>query len=705
MPLSLSGSLSRLRRVGRKPNASPREPNTTFAAPGDDSPLSMLKNRTIYAFSQNKSGEIFSVSEEFDLFCISSHICRQCQLIFQHLPSLSSGAGTVRVKHHANKTTLEQSARTCGLCDLFILAYNLINPKYEYEFFGKPGVVYIVVSPAIEGRRWLVRWCYPSDEDGEDDTRGCSIVIDPARGVDPSVEISNFSTSTRDGLHVAKSWLDACQSHEACNTTSETLPTRLLDLTGTPRLCLGANLGPIKYATLSHCWGSIPFQTLERENLQQFFTQIPTSALQKTFQEAIQTATYMGLQYLWIDSLCIIQDSEEDWRVESSMMASVYGNSSLNISASGARDGSQGCFFPRNKTRRCQVQVENDFFDCYPRNLHLALEIQPLYFRGWTLQERILPRRTLHCTRGQLFWECNQTRFCEILPTENPMEEAIRYGDRLLDKSATPSDQWHRIVARYSACMLTNPRDKLVALSGLARRFQNTTNETYVAGLWKEHLQYDLCWWVLSESQASNSEVYRAPSWSWAHLDGQVNFISAHQYNINTDILNFHASVLDVQLELKDQENTFGEILSGTLRLACEYLLPATIEKGDDYFQFSYIGGEPSSVEVEVYLDTLNISNLRRELDVHILPLVAVQCTLKAMNNCAGLVVRPTGVKLGQYKRIGYYALGDGMVGKVLTRPYIEAVQKGDSQVVEDELYVEVCVDQSGKKQRIIELV
>jgi hypothetical protein len=114
---------------------------------------------------------------------VSSHICRQCQLIFRHLPPLSSGAGTVRVKHHANKTTLEQSATTCGLCDLFILAFNLIEPNYEYEFYGKPGVVYIGVSPAIEGRSWRVRWCYPSDEDSRYGTRGCSIVIDPTRGV------------------------------------------------------------------------------------------------------------------------------------------------------------------------------------------------------------------------------------------------------------------------------------------------------------------------------------------------------------------------------------------------------------------------------------------------------------------------------------------------------------------------------------------
>ncbi|KAN0104287.1 HET domain containing protein [Hyaloscypha variabilis] len=632
MPFSLRASISKLRRLGRKPEASPPEPNTTAALPDHDSLSIILRNRIFAPFDQNKTGEIISLSDETDL----------SSLIFYHLPPLSSGAGTVKVKHHPDKSTLKQSATTCSLCDLFVLALDLLKPDYEYEFYGKPGVVYIVISPTIGGRNWRVRWCYPVDEDDGYGARGCSIVINPSQKV---VEISNISTSTRDGLPVAKDWLNACQSHETCNTTSETLPTRLIDLTGTPRLCLGANLGPIKYATLSHCWGSLPFQTLQEKDLQEFFTQIPPSALRKTFQEAIETAKYMGFQYLWIDSLCIIQDSEEDWRVESSLMASVYGNSSLNISASGARDGSQGCFFPRAKTRRCQVQVENNLFDCYPRKLQLQLETQPLYFRGWTLQERILPKRTLYCMRAQLFWECNQTRLCEMLPTEKPTEEDFRYGDRFLERTVTLSNQWHRIVSGYSACELTHPRDKLVALSGLARRFQNITKETYVAGLWKERLQSDLRWWVLLKSKASSPEVYRAPSWSWAHLDGQVDFFSAYQFDANTDILSFHISILDAQLEFKVSRNPYGEILSGTLRVACEYLLPATIEKEDDYVRFLYIGGEP--ILADVYLDTLNISSPPRELDVHILPLVAVQCSLKSANNCAGLVVQPTGVRTG----------------------------------------------------------
>lgn len=183
MPLSLSGSLSKLRRLGRKPKASPTEPNTTAAASSHGSLSVMFKNVIISTFDQNKSGEIISLSDESHLSCVSPHICRQCQLIFHHLPPLSSSTRAVKVKHHANKTILEQSTTTCSLCYLFILAFNLIEPDYGYEFYGKPGVVYIQVFPTIEGRSWRVKWCYPPDEDDGHGTRGCSIVIDPTRDV------------------------------------------------------------------------------------------------------------------------------------------------------------------------------------------------------------------------------------------------------------------------------------------------------------------------------------------------------------------------------------------------------------------------------------------------------------------------------------------------------------------------------------------
>lgn len=153
----------------------------------------------------------------------------------------------------------------------------------------------------------------------------------------PGSDASGSSCNTRDALPQAKAWLTRCMSThhscvlDSCNTTDydnqdAKLPTRLVDLRNASiRLCLGIDLEPgTKYATLSHCWGNKRFLTLKGDNYLEFLSQIPAEALSRTFLHAIEVAQYLGFQYLWIDSLCIIQDSNDDWKKESSLMSMVY---------------------------------------------------------------------------------------------------------------------------------------------------------------------------------------------------------------------------------------------------------------------------------------------------------------------------------------------------------------------------------------------
>lgn len=108
---------------------------------------------------------------------------------------------------------------------------------------------------------------------------------------------------------------------------------------------------------MSHCWGGVAFNSLTKANFSSFREIIPVSTLSKTFQNAIYIARYIGIEYIWIDSLCIIQDDLEDWRRESSLMATVYGGSHINLAASGASNGNVGCFFKRQASWRCQVEA------------------------------------------------------------------------------------------------------------------------------------------------------------------------------------------------------------------------------------------------------------------------------------------------------------------------------------------------------------
>jgi hypothetical protein len=131
----------------------------------------------------------------------------------------------------------------------------------------------------------------------------------------------------------------------------------------------------VQYASLSHCWGKLKIITLTTSNLAGFQHEIPLKELPKTFQEAIYVTRYLGLQYIWIDSLCILQDSSEDWAKESVQMADVYGAAEINIAATGAADGSGGCFFERSDSWRTQVSVSSQLFEIFSK---VILPIQTL---------------------------------------------------------------------------------------------------------------------------------------------------------------------------------------------------------------------------------------------------------------------------------------------------------------------------------------
>lgn len=153
------------------------------------------------------------------------------------------------------------------------------------------------------------------------------------------------------------SWLKQCaENHDRCNALvpEPWAPTRLLDISryddGLLRLVENNHNISSKqpYATLSHCWGRNPIIRTLTSRLEEFHRGIPLHELSKSFREAITVARHLKVQYLWIDSLCIVQDSQEDWTREASTMSKVYRYALINIAATGASDGTQGCFWKRN---------------------------------------------------------------------------------------------------------------------------------------------------------------------------------------------------------------------------------------------------------------------------------------------------------------------------------------------------------------------
>jgi len=159
-------------------------------------------------------------------------------------------------------------------------------------------------------------------------------------------------------------------------------------------VCRGDSLpAGTPYLTLSHCWGNVKFLTTTCANLLSFETSLPVNKLSKTFQDALYATVTLGFQYVWIDSLCIVQDDPEDWERESLRMHDVYRNASCNISASGFSDGQTGFMLPQRCNRNVPVLVTSKTGKQHyviRDNPWEEMKKGPIFSRAWTLQEQLL---------------------------------------------------------------------------------------------------------------------------------------------------------------------------------------------------------------------------------------------------------------------------------------------------------------------------
>lgn len=311
-------------------------------------------------------------------------------------------------------------------------------------------------------------------------------------------------------MELAQNWIRVCQEfHTECTAHSKVhgLPTRLIDLGLSDADLRLSIVNPddfrgAKYATLSHCWGQLQFLKLSRDNLASFKTSIPYRDLTQTFKDAIKVARHCAFRYLWIDSLCIIQDDRDDWAIEAPRMASVYGGSSLNISAAAANDGSEGLFFNRdpNLVQRCLVLADvnwpalsgrlstssytarestvsieknnsKSLIYCIESGLSKRAFELPLFRRAWVFQERFLTPRTLHFGSTQIFWECQSQLCYETLPNGvSDMRGSLGYDSGCIMHMRKGFERsWSNVVDNYSKGELTNISDKLVAISGMSQ--------------------------------------------------------------------------------------------------------------------------------------------------------------------------------------------------------------------------------------------
>jgi len=391
-------------------------------------------------------------------------------------------------------------------------------------------------------------------------------------------------TSAAPAFQVAAARLRKCMlEHRHCeggNTPSGTpLPQRVIDV-GPPggsqplRLYPGEGLSDV-YFTLSYRWDIEGFDRASfmttKANIRSYYFEIPEARLPQVMQDAIRITREFGVRYLWIDALCIVQDSHKDWACQAKEMAAIYKNSTLTIAAAAdTRDGEGlGCFRPRPQRRVRPVYCGMKWPDGSPVYLFADRRvagggIRPrsvLDRRAWILQEQLLSRRILtYSDRGLLFWDCVATSASESFPCGIPTfyDADLQHSELRLFKRSILQEwshegidpnpaslaaakrqlyrHWRRVVEDYSARCLTYERDKLMALSGLAKEVADFVEDRLIFGLWEGQLWRELLWWVRERSAATIIDTFSTVTWTWAALQGAVSFDLARS-RVRGDVL------------------------------------------------------------------------------------------------------------------------------------------------------------------------
>ncbi|KAM7210996.1 Heterokaryon incompatibility protein (HET) domain containing protein, partial [Rhypophila decipiens] len=283
--------------------------------------------------------------------------------------------------------------------------------------------------------------------------------------------------------------------------------------------CDGDNIG--KYVALSHCWGDATHMEkvmTEKENYTKRLDGIEYSVLPRSFQDAALLCWALGIEYLWIDSICIIQDDPQDWQNESAKMTAIYEDAFITIAATAASGCREGLNFN------------------YPRPWHFpqfsvgragdlkGLRQQPLYKRGWTLQEMELSPRLIHFAADQLYFVCRSRMESAYGQHLGPGRALSHLGPARGDAER---DLWWDWVEDYSRRTLTRRTDKLPAFAGLTRKFQQLTSARPAVGLWMEDIHYGLLWRPtaprdIGPRDTKPGEEPKIPSWSWASFEGAI---------------------------------------------------------------------------------------------------------------------------------------------------------------------------------------
>ena len=348
------------------------------------------------------------------------------------------------------------------------------------------------------------------------------------------------STGSEEAFNLMRDWKAQCrQMHEGCAPVDDVLPDRVIDVQDPiPKLVetQGQYLG--QWAALSHCWGGqVPVQTTTNTRTSHM-RGMPLQYLPATFRDAVLTCRKLDIRYLWIDSLCIVQDDLSEFEQQAPRMSRIFGEAAVVIAAATSVSSAIGLF------RKQTVQVTHlngpvyngkDVSLTRPRS---SMESLVLETRGWCLQESLLARATLIFRGPFLKWECPRGAYSDGSDNDVMPWTQLDYMRRTMNSTKpSPNVLWTTIVAQYTRRKLTFKSDRLPAVAGVVDRLLQNGIHTgrYLAGLFEDDILYHLCWYTttIEEQPSKTIKGSAVPSWSWASNNDAISWTS----NSTTDEL------------------------------------------------------------------------------------------------------------------------------------------------------------------------
>lgn len=522
-----------------------------------------------------------------------------------------------------------------------------------------------------------------------------------------------------DNFKFFKSRLQNCvKNHTStCGRAGGTsLPRRLIDV-GTSdsdviKLVESKKLGSRgrKYATVSHRWADekLMFRTL-RVNFNERLDSIDEDGMPRVLQDSIKVTRALGLRYLWMDTVCLIQDDKDDMGKEIPKMGDYYANAYFTIAASSSKDSTVPFVSRRNSYYTPDwFPFGEDGSGVHVRRLgvegHLAK-------RGWVWQESALSVRVLNFAPSELIWECREDveSECEYEPQDLP---SLGLARKYHDVQERPFELWQELIQSYSARSLKNFNDLLPAISGLAKRVQDKTGSKYFAGIWEQDLVPSLLWEVTRGFDRIGEPLPKVPdpidpdtkahmkcttpSWSWASIQGWVRTSDTTMGNSSKHAgyrgpggftavnRSFAAMKLDVRnVKVEDivpskRDNPFGEVTGGTLKLygrLIQVTLTCTHKKSTGWTYMVKVPGQPGSgtrisadTELKLYPNPGSWAPYRTVRRSNDTPksefAVTAHCLLVVQGPAApGRRATQDGLVLGlseddddEFKRIGYFS-------------------------------------------------